>query len=86
MAAQIVSEIRSLIVIIPAMAQQIYEAFLRLFTNPRFNGFGTGLVPVYVYDGTEGLNTLGIFAVCMVGVGMVIGIVHFARKFFGRTR
>ena len=85
MAAQIVSEVRSLIVIIPAMARQIYEAFLRLFTKPRFVMTGT-ITFEYVYDGSEGLNALGIFAVCMVGVGMVIGIVHFARKLFGRSR
>ena len=85
MAAQIVSEIRSLIVIIPRMTWQIREAFLRLFTKPSFVQTGT-ITFEYVYDGNSGLNALGIFTVCMVGVGMVIGIVHFARKLFGRTR
>ena len=86
MAAQIVSEIRSLIVILPYTAYKVYEAFLRLFTKPVLIGFGTAGSPIIVYDGSEGLNALGIFAVCMVGVGMVIGIVHFARKLFGRSR
>lgn len=85
MAVQITQVIGKLLGLVPDMAGKAYEAFLRLFTNPSYVMTGTTSFG-YVYDGQSGLNALGIFAVCSVGLGMVIGIVHFAQKLFGRSR
>ena len=72
MAESIVSTITTLLGLIPTMATNVYSAFTNLFIT------GTG--------DTATLNALGIWAVCGMGLGMVIGIVHFAQKLFGRTR
>lgn len=72
MAESIVSTVTEILGLIPTMATNVYTAFTNLFIT------GTG--------SSATLNALGIWAVCGMGIGMVIGIVHFAQKLFGRTR
>lgn len=78
MAETIVSTITSLLALIPTMASKVFGAFQALFLV----GTTTDGVTTYANQ----LNALGIWAVCGMGIGMVIGIVHFAQKLFGRTR
>lgn len=78
MAETIVSTISSLLGLIPKMATNVFGAFQSLFL------VGNTVEGVTTY--TNQLNALGIWAVCGMGLGMVIGIVHFAQKLFGRTR
>lgn len=79
MAETIVSTITSLLALIPTMASKVFGAFQALFLVGTTSSEG---VTTYANQ----LNALGIWAVCGMGIGMVIGIVHFAQKLFGRTR